>query len=115
MGKVRVDLLLNDGSAFPGYANFGGFGGLDPSPFVQQARPILLLGEGIDFYSAYNPPPRETIDGFYRALGKQPSQVFPIRVRSAVALKGQPGEGILEGFAWWDCGEGGSREVFFLR
>jgi hypothetical protein len=32
-----------------------------------------------------------------------------------VELKNQPGEEIVEGFAWFDCGTGGSQTVKILR
>jgi hypothetical protein len=112
IGRVRVEFTLADGTTFPGFASFDGFSG---EPFARYARPHLFHGEWIGFYDTFDPPPREKIDGVYRALGKEPSQVFPIRVRSTAALKDQPQEGVLEGFAWYDCRTGGSQTVEILR
>jgi len=103
IGEVRVERALADRSRYPGYAKFDGFySAFDSGQFVQSAQPCLSLGrEWIDFYSSVIVPTREKLDDAYQKPGKGPSQVFPIRVRSAVELKDMPREGLLEGFAWY--------------
>lgn len=113
IGRVRVKFTLADGSRLPGYASFDGFA---TEQFARDAQPCLACGpEWVHFYSTFNPPAREDLDAIYGLLGKTPAQVFPIRVRSAVELKDQPREGILEGFAWLDCGARGTQAVKLLR
>lgn len=113
IGRVSVECTLADGSRFPGYASLDGFGS---EHFIRDAQPRLASGTGwVDFYYTFHPPARELLDGFHGSLGKEPAQVFPIRVRSAVELKDRPREGIVEGFAWFDCGPGGTQAVKLLR
>jgi hypothetical protein len=113
MGLVRVDFTLAGGGSFSGYANWDGFSGI---PFVQTARPTLWAGsEWIDFYDTFKPPAREQMDHVYELLGCPADHVFPIRVRSFVELAGQPREGVIEGFHWYDCGKGGSQKILVVR
>lgn len=102
MFVVRADFALADGTLMEGYL----------TPAVQRVsnigtfQPVIITKQGqVAFWFGIFEPDSGMISQNYRLLGKDASQVFPTRFKSAVEILGGPIEGKLEGFLYLKTNE----------
>jgi membrane-associated protease RseP (regulator of RpoE activity) len=95
---VQADFTLADGTPMEGYLTtpVQGVGG------IRTFQPIIITEQGqVNFWYGILEPNAETVSRNYRLLGKNASQIFPIRFKSAVEVLGGPIEGDLQGFLYF--------------
>jgi hypothetical protein len=96
---VRAELVAADGTRFDGY--------LSPhrEPHVGYVQPTIVMDEGqIGFWSGIRKPARDELDGRYRLLGKNASELFPLSYRALVPCGDAEVEGTLDGFVHYAPG-----------
>jgi hypothetical protein len=93
---VRASMTLSDGTRFKGYITPPVQGETGLSTF----QPVVVVEGGqVSFWCGMVVPPPEHILKCYALLGKaSPTQVFPLRFESDVALVGGPVAGEVPGF-----------------
>jgi hypothetical protein len=98
MFVVKAIFTLADGTQLEGYLTPPVQGQND----IGTLQPIIITERGqVSFWYGIQEPNSEEINKMYRMLGKNASQVFPLRFKSAVEILDGDIEGILEGFLFF--------------
>lgn len=97
---VRTDFVLADGTFMHGYIT-PAVSYAEGLPRMAGAFPSILSGsQPVSLYTGPVRPPRTYLSWAYKCLQKSSKQVFPLRYKILVAIKGVPSSGTFDGFAF---------------
>ncbi|MFB3897408.1 MAG: hypothetical protein ACE14V_14000, partial [bacterium] len=94
---VKAKFILNDGTICYGYLT-PQVSGFDSIGYIQ---PIIITASGqINFWHGIIKPKDTEITEYYRKLGKNAAQVFPVKYSSELKVINGPVEGTIDGFMY---------------